>query len=162
MEKEESALGLLKKKYSEISVKYGLPSFEQMNQDFSIEKASESETDLLIREIRKFISDKFSNYLRFIEALIHPISSPLFVFSIIKTLEVSDKEKLNEIYKKLAKREVELVERDIVYDEEKEVAFIKSAFEEWQGIKKEMIGVFDVVKRNWDNKGQGKNNGYFG
>ena len=128
----------------------------------TVEKISESETDLLVREIRKFISEKFSNYLRFIEALIHPVNSPLFVFSILKTMSNSDKERLNEIYKGLAKREVELIELDIAYNEEKEVEFIRSAFAEWQKIKVEMVAIFDAVKKNWDNKGEGKSNGYLG
>ena len=55
---KESDLVRLKKDYAKLQKKYSLPSFENMNQDFSIEKAAELETDYLIREIRKFDSSE--------------------------------------------------------------------------------------------------------
>ena len=57
--REKSNLGKLKMDYIKIQSKYNLPSFEKLNEDFQVEKALESETDILIREIRKFMADKF-------------------------------------------------------------------------------------------------------
>ena len=87
MEKEnKSSLKELKEEYSKLQEKHSLPSFSEMNEDFGIEKASEQEFDLLIREIRKFISDKISNYMRLVENLINSVNVPIFVFSMIKAL----------------------------------------------------------------------------
>ena len=69
---EESKLQELKDQYSELQKKHNLPSFDEMNKDFYIEKLAELESDLLMREIRKFISDRLYNYLRFIENLLNP------------------------------------------------------------------------------------------
>ena len=155
-------LEMLKKDYKIIQEKYSLPSFEELNEDFGIEKASEEEVDLLIREIRRFIAEKFSNYLRLIEAILNPVNVQMFVFSLIKSLGNSEKEKLIEIYKELSKVELELIERDIKYSEEKEALFIKESFNMWQEIKKDLLEIFDKVNKNWDNGPEVKTKDYFG
>ena len=161
MEKKDN-LDALKEKYKELKEKYNLPSFEELNEDFNIEKISEIETDLLIREIRKFLADKFSNYTRFVEAILNPVNVQMFVFSIIKSLETQEKEKLTEIYKKLSKNEIDLIELDIRYSEEKEVKFIKESHAMWQEIKKDLLEIINKIRENWDNKVESKNKDYFG
>ena len=160
--REKSDLENLKKAYQEVQKKYDLPYFEELNKDFQIEKASEIETDFLIREIRKFIADKFSNYLRFIEAILHPVNAPIFIFSIIKSIGVEEKKKLTDIYKKLAKIEIRLIELDVKFLEEKEAEFIKESYEVWQKIKEDMLEIIEVIKKNWDNKSEVNGKGYFG
>ena len=58
----------LKTDYKVFQEKYSLPNFDELNEDFQIEKISESETDFILREVRKYVTDKFFNYLRFIES----------------------------------------------------------------------------------------------
>ena len=161
MEKEKS-LDKLKEKYSEIQKKFELPDFDELNKEFQIEKISVEETDYLIREIRKFLAEKFSNYMRFVEALLNPSNSPLFVFSIVKSLNVEDKEILQEVYKKLAKIEVDLVEVDLDFSEEKEVQFVKENYKVWKEVKKDLLKTIETVKKNWDNKFEDSSKGYFG
>jgi len=160
--KKEPNLKELKKDYENIQRKYDLPKFEELNKDFHIEKLAEIETDFLVREIRKFIADKFSNYLRFIEVLLHPVNAPMFVFSIIKSIGADEKKKLTDVYKKLVKIEVRLIELDIKFIEEKEIEFIKESYEIWQEIKKDMLEIVEVIKKNWDNKSEVNGKGYFG
>jgi hypothetical protein len=161
-DKEESPLKKIKDKYKEYQARYNLPSFEQLNEDFYLEKVAETETDLLVREIRKFMADRLFNYLRFVESILNPVNSPMFVFSVTKTLTQKDKETLSEIYKKLAEREIEVVELDIEFNEQKEAQFIRSSFELWQGIKRDMKGVVETIKKNWNNKTENSGKGYFG
>ena len=160
MEKEN--LEDLKKEYLELQKKYELPSFEELNNDFQIEKAAENETDFLLREIRKLIAERLFNYLRFIESLLNPVSVPMFVYSIIKTLDVKDKEKLTEAYKKLAKKEVDLLELDIESIDEKEVKFIKDSYRLWQEIKKDVLDIVRIIRKNWDSKVEENRKDYFG
>jgi len=158
----EKNLEQIKQEYQKLQEKYNLPSFEELNKDFGIEKAVETETDYLIREIRKFIADKFSNYLRFIETLLQPANAPMFVYSVVKTYGEEEKEKLTEAYKKLARAEVDLVEVDLEFNEEKEAQFIKDTFIIWQEVKKEILEVMQTVKKNWNNKSKPNGKGYFG
>jgi len=159
---KKSDLEKLKEDYKEIQKKYNLPTFEELNKDFQIEKIAEVETDFLIREVRKFIVDKFSNYLRFIETILQPVNAPMFVFSIIKSIGAEEKKRLTEVYKKLVKNEVRLIELDIEFVEKKEVEFVKESYKIWQEIKKDILKVVEVIKKNWDNKFETNNKGYFG
>ena len=161
MEKEYN-LEALKKDYKELQTKYNLPSFEELNKDFNIEKAAEVEVELLIREIRRFVADKLANYMRFVEAILNPVNVQMFVYSLIKSLDTQEKEKLTEIYKKLSKNELKLIELDIQFSEEKEAWFIRESFVMWQEMKKDLLDVIEKANHNWDNKVESKNKDYFG
>ena len=152
----------LKEKYRTLQIKYNLPSFEKLNEDFQIEKATESETDFILKEVRKSVTDKFFNYLRFIESILTPTNAPMFVFAITKTLGVKEREKMIELYKKIAKVDIDLIELDIEYSEEKEANSIKKYYEMWQDIKKELLEIVSVIKKNWDTKVEDNGKGYFG
>jgi len=158
---EESALEKLKEKYKIIQKKYSLPSFESMNEDFQIERISETETDILIREIRKYIIEKISNYLRFIETILNPSNSPMFVFSIVKSLNTENKEILNEMYKKLSKYEIEVLALDTEFSEHKEAEFIKNSYSNWQLIKKDFLKVIEFIKNNINKEFQENKKSYF-
>jgi hypothetical protein len=159
---ENFDLTKLKEAYNKFQLKYDLPSFEKLNEDFQIEKATEYETDFVLREIRKYITDKFFNYLRFIESILTPNNAPMFVFAITKTLGIKEREKLIELYKKIAKVDVDLIELDIEYSEEKEAKSIKEYYFMWQNIKKDFLELVAVIKKNWDNKIEDSGKGYFG
>ena len=152
----------LKEDYREIQEKYGLPSFKEMNEEFGIEKISEFESELLIREVRNFVSDKLSGYLRFIETLLNPVNAQIFVYSILKSLGESEKEKLKEIYNLLSKKEFELIGLNLNFSDINEAEYIKDSFETWQKIKKDLMKIVETVKGNWDNKAETKNKEYFG
>lgn len=161
MEKEYN-LETLKQEYKKIQEKHNLPGFEELNEDFNIEKASEVEVELLIREIRRFLADKLANYMRFAEAILNPVNVQMFVYSLIKSLDVQEKEKLTEIYKKLSKNELKLIELDIKYSEEKEALFIRESYVMWQEIKKDLLDIIEKATKNWDNKSESKSKDYFG
>ena len=161
-EKEESKLANLKKDYKKIQEKYKLPSFEELNEDFGIEKAADEETDILIREIRKHVSEKVFNYLRFVETLLNPVNAPMSILSVVKTLGSEDRDKLAEVYKKFVKSELQLVLTDIEFSEEREAEFIKETFKTWQEAKKEMIDVLGKVEKNLENKSESNGRKYFG
>jgi len=158
----EHKLPEFKKKYAKIEKKHGLPSFDQMNQDFQIEKLAEIETDYLIREIRRFSSERFFNYFRFVESLLNPTNASMFTFSIVKTLGQKEKDKLTELYKKFAKIELEFISIDIKYSEEKEAQFLKDFYKEWQEVKKEMASIVGFINKNWKNKSKSMDKNYFG
>jgi len=159
---EESKLEKLKENYLVIQEKHGLPSFEELNKDFHIEKIAELESDLLIREVRRFVGDKMVNYMRFIENLINPVNVQMFILSIIKALSTEDKDKLSEMYKDLMKMEIVFIELDLEFSEEKESKFIKDSYKSWQGMKKDLLKILDNVKVGKDTKIESNNKGYFG
>lgn len=163
MEKKEAQdLTKLKLDYKKLQDKHNLPDFDRMNEEFSVEKLSETETDFLIREVSKVMAEKFSNYLRFVELIINPANSPIFIFSLIKSMTENEKKILSDIYKELAKMELEMIELDVSYSEKKEADFINSSYKKWVVMKDDFLKVIEKIKSNWDAKNEKNNNGYFG
>ncbi|MEN7982503.1 MAG: hypothetical protein ABFQ65_03575 [Nanoarchaeota archaeon] len=159
---EESNLEELKKKYYFIKNKYNLSTFDELNKDFYIEKIAEIETDYLIREIRKLITDRFANYLRFVETFLQPSHAPMFVLSIVKLITNDERKKLFDIYGRLAKSEMKVVELDLEFSEEKEAEFIKESYNLWQEIKKDLLIFVRKIEVNWDHKPEVNGKNYFG
>ena len=158
----ESCLQDLKNEYLKFQKQYSLPSFQDLNEDFDIEKVAEHETDFLLREIRKQIMDKIIAYLRFVEMLLNPSNAPMFFLSLIKGLNSQDKRILERMYEKLGTLEINVIELDAKYDEKDEAKFIKNVSEEWKDISKEMIKLTEVLKRNWSQKSGKNHRDYFG
>lgn len=152
----------LKEEYEKLQKKNKLPTFKELNEDFHIDKIAEAETEILIREVRKFVGDKLANYMRFVENLINPVNAPMFVFSMIKLLDNDDKKKLSDIYKELVKIEIKFIEADLEFNEEKEADFIKNSYKFWQATKKDILGIMDKINKKWDDKSESNNKGYFG
>lgn len=153
----------LKKDYSILKSKYGLPEYSNLIEDFNgIERASDVETDYLIREIRRYMADKLFNFHRFVEALLNPSNVPMHIFSMIKALGADEKKKLSDIYKDIAKIEIQVMELDLDFSEKKEADFIKNSFNTWQKIKKDFSKILDAVKKNWDSKSEEERKDYFG
>jgi hypothetical protein len=162
MAKKEPSLDNLKKDYSELQKKYGLPSFREMNEDFHIEKIAESETELLIKEIRRFIGDRIMGYMRFVENLLNPVNVPMFVFSIVKLLDSDDKKALQEVYKKMMEMEISFIELDLKFDENKEAEFVKDYYNKWQEMKEDLFKIISKINKKRDNKSEAGDKGYFG
>jgi hypothetical protein len=161
-EKEESELEKLKENYKKIQKIHNLPDFDKLNSDFAIEKIAEVETDFLIREVAKIMAEKFSNYLRFVELVLNPANSPMFIFSLIKTMGEDEKKKFSDIYKELARIELDLIELDVDFSEKKEAEFINNSYKTWTSLKKDFLSVIEKTKSNWDNKSENNSKGYFG
>mgnify|MGYP001611510258 CR=1 FL=1 len=158
---EESKLKKLKEEYSKLQKKYNLPDFDRLNEDFKIEKVAQEETELLVREIRESLGETLENFLRFVEAILNPVNVPMFLFPIIKSLSVEEKNKLSEIYKKLSKLEIEAMKL-IDYSEKKEAEFIKNSYRLWQEIKKDFVKIIESFENKVDTKIEKTEKGYFG
>ncbi len=159
---EEWNLNVLKHEYKKLQEKYGLPVFEKLNEDFSIEKLAKNETEFLLKEIRRIIAEKYSNYFAFMEAILNPVNMQMFIFSIVKSLKAEEKSKLTEIYKLLSRNELELIETDVKSSEENEAEYIRKSYELWKEIKKDLLEIIEEIKKNWDNKSPVNNKHYFG
>lgn len=162
MTKDDSPLEKIKKEYSVFEKKYSLPTFERLNEDFVIERIAESETEYLVREIRRHIAEKLSNSLRIIDILLNPSNTPAFLMPAIKAINQDEKEILEKTYKKLSKNEIVVVKLDLNYSIDNEIKYIKESYSTWQEIKKELSKTFETIEKNWDKKAEKNSNGYFG
>jgi hypothetical protein len=163
MKKQGAKVSLeeLKKQYSPFQKKYKLPDFSKLNEDFDIEKAQEKETEFLLREIRREITDKVAAFLRFFELFLNPQAAPLFVLGMLKNLNLHEKEIIGKIYKELVALEIEAVNLDIKYNEIDEARFIKGSFKKWQGMKPELERIGNSLRKIQTKEPKGKRS-YFG
>ncbi len=157
----ESNLKKLKQNYSEIQKKYELPEFNDLNKEFGIEKLSKNETDFLLRNIRKIISETMENFISFVELILNPVNAPLFLYSFIKCLSEEEKKTFQEIHSKITKFEIESMKL-IIYDEKQEAEFIKNSLELWNNIKTEFVKVVENVEKKMDIKTEKSKRNYFG
>ena len=160
--KDESSLDELKQDYEKFKKKYKLPSFQELNEEFDIEKVAAHETDCLLREIRKALMDKVIAYLRFIEMLLNPSNAPMFFLALVKGLTSNDKRILEKVYDKLGAFEIDVIELDCKYSEKEEASFICKIPKEWKGISEDVLKLVEILRRNWTQKSSKNHKGYFG
>jgi hypothetical protein len=138
-------------KYKPLQEKHKLPEFSKMNELFDIEDI-DPESEFLIRKIRRTISEKVANYLRFTEIILNPSNAPMFFFKILKKLDSDDKESLSKIYEQLGKYELKILSLDIEYNVEEEVAFIKEMYKSFTTeIKDEFLKTIEKLNNGEEN-----------
>jgi len=148
--------------YNKLKEKHNLPEFKRLAEDFDIEKISDKEPLLLIREIRKTINEKLLAYIHLFETLINPSAPPMFIFSVLRGIKEEDKESIREIYKKLSKLQIEVMKLDTIYSEQGEIKFIKDTFAEWQDLKKIIYKIIENLDENIEKDDSSRKRGYFG
>lgn len=161
-EHECANLDELKKGYEKLSKEYNLPNFNKLNELFEVEDVN-IETDFLLRKIRRFITEKAAGYLRFIDIILNPSSTPIFFFKKIKRLDSNDKEKLSNIYEILGDIETESILLDLHYSEEKEVEFINKIFRIFdEDIKNDLMEVIKKLMNVSEKESKNDKISYFG
>ena len=161
MEVEKSDLENLKIEYSKFQKQHNLPSFDELNRDFKIEKIDDGETDFLIRDVRYQIGDFLEGFLRLLEAFLNPINVPMYFFPIVKALDEEDKKILTEMHEKVSKLMIKSIKL-IDYSEKGEVEFIKDSFNLWQITKENFTMLIENIEKKIDNKTKKSERGYFG
>ena len=160
--KIDSSLEKLKSDYDTVREKFNLPSFSQLNEEFEIERIAEHETDMLLREIRKAITEKAVAFLRFLELMINPTAAPFFLLSVIRYLGASDKKLVQEIYRKVCEFEIKAIALDMKYNEKAEAAFIKESLKKWQAMHSEFQEMSKAIDKAWNASFEKKERSYFG
>ncbi len=156
------SLDELKKAYERLRKKYSLPSFEELNKDFEIEKLQERETETLSREIRRTIAEKNLAYLKFIEMFMNPSTAPMFFLALIKSLNSEEKKLVEELYVDLGKYEIKSIALDNTYNEKKDAVFIKNFYKEWQKIKEKLDKILKAIEEAWERKAEKRERDYLG
>lgn len=157
----EEELEILKEKYEKLKQKYGLPEFKELDEEFEISKiGSYSETTL--RDIRKAMCEKLSLTLNLIELLLNPANGSMFYMYLIRWINGKEKEKLNNLFEKLGEIEIDSLELEVNYSEEKEANFINANLKKWKEIKPNLAEVISSFKDNWKKSVTKKEKSYFG
>lgn len=143
----DKEIAKLKKEYLVFEKKYKLPKFHDLNVEFEVEKLQGHETEFLLREIRRNMTDKIAAFLKFFELFLNPQAAPLFILSALKSTSSVEKDKIEKIYKKIVALEIKSISLDISYEEKREADFIKNTYESWQSLKSELKIIDDILSR---------------
>jgi len=134
-----------KKEYAELSKKYKLPEFKEMNEEFEIDKI-ERESECPLRLIRKAMIEKIVNSLGFLEMLLNPANSPRIYMPYLKNMTVEDKEIIEKIYSELADLSLSSLLLEVEYSEKGEAELIKKIYSTWDSNKADFKKIIINVK----------------
>jgi hypothetical protein len=136
----------IKEKYEELARKYNLPSFNILDNEFEISTIGEKE--FLLREIRRKIVEKIEEYIKLLEGVLYPETNLCDTYECII---FSDEEKngIFGLYKKLMFINRFSIETSIGEDDKKSSEFIKEAWKQWDGAKKEFLSYVKKIKESW-------------
>jgi len=151
----------LKEQYEKLEKKYKLPSFQELNEEFEIEKIAEKETELLLRNIRRCILEKLVAVSRFFELMLNPTEANLMILSMLKDIDHETKKNMEKLYKEISLIEITSLEMDLDYNEKNEAKFISDVSKSWKKLKSELKNISSHLGVNWHVK-EKISDGYFG
>lgn len=151
----------LKKEYESLRNKHKLPSFQELNEDFEVDKI-DKENDTLLRVVRKVMMDKIIYALSFTEMLLNPVNAPRVYFMYIKNMTSEDKETLDKIYDVLGELNLLAFNLEISYSEEKEAEQIRRISQNWGSVKPLFGKIFDNMLVSLKSNDIKKEKSYFG
>ena len=149
-------------KYEAFRKKNDLPDFNFMNENFEIENMACEETELFAKKIRKQIMEKVSFGLRSLEMFKNPQNAPLFIFSVIKAFNQADKENIDLLYNKFADLEIEAFGLETIYDEKKEIDFLKKVCKDWEDSCEDFNKIYESMKSGHKQGLKKQTKSYFG
>jgi hypothetical protein len=151
----------LKISYELLKKKYALPDFKVMNDTFEIENI-DGYSELILKAIRKHMTEKIFYVLRSLEMFLNAQNAPLFIFNVIKQFSESEKELISELYQKTAGYEIEAFGLEAEYDEKKEAEFIKKFSQEWASISADLKKIYLAMKEGHKKDSKKTEKSYFG
>jgi hypothetical protein len=164
MGKNESlSLDEIKKEYEILKNKYKLPEYSDLNRVFDLESLETTNREFLLRKIRRLISETITNYLRFLETFLNPTNAPAFFFKLLRKMDPKDKERLGDIYERIGKMEIKIIQLDLDYNESKEAEFINLSFEVFdKEIKKKLLDIIEGLTTEGKSVSKDYSKSYFG
>ncbi len=141
MELEET-----KNKYNELSKKFKLPTFKELDEDFEIGKI-ERDSDCFLRTVRKQMMEKVVNSLGFLEMLLNPVNAPRIYMGYVKSLNSEDRQMIEKIYSILGELSITSIDSELMYSEKKEADLINKIYAAWNAIKPDFKKILENMKK---------------
>lgn len=151
---------MVKQEYLNLQKKFDLPKYQQINQDFELSNIED--TDFLLRDIRRKITEKLSFYTKIIEDLMQPDGS----FSSLhecRALNEEEKDNIFNLYSELMMIDRDSVILSLQADDTKDAEFINISYKKWQEMKPKLLSLLKKIRLTWDEKTEpGEKVRYFG
>ena len=151
----------IEKEYSNLSKKYKLPKFKDIDGEFEI--SSLDNEKFLIKNILRSISEKLEFYIEFISKLVHPDGSSISSMYEIRFFSEDEKNDMYNMFKRLMKIDRNVIELVLKNDEKEQSDFLNKFFTDWLNLKKELLKYIGKMKDSWGKQSTIEEDiGYFG
>ena len=144
--RDDDNIGKLKKEFEKVREKYGLPSFEELDNEFEIRKI---DFDLhLVRETRRAMTHRLTAIADLLEPILNPSEANLHSAIESKHFDKNDVDDMFSYYKKLWHHVHEGVVASLI-SEKDEADFIKAMWKIWPEIKKTALKYAQKITESW-------------
>ena len=151
----------IEKGYDNLSKKYKLPKFKEIDNEFEI-SALDNEK-FLIKNILRKISEKLEFYIEIIGNLVHPDGSSISTMYEIRFFSEEEKNDMYKMFKNLMKIDRNITEIVLRNDEKEQIDFFNKFFNDWQNMKRELLKYIEKMKDSWEKQSTiDEDIGYFG
>ena len=150
----------LKSKYAELAGKYKLPKFEELNENFEIER-SKRIGETLLRTIRKVMMEKIVNSAGFLEFLLNPVNAPRMYMIYLKSMKQEDMKEIDKVYGELSALILSSLKLEVDYSEKGEAEAIKQIAKKWEEVKPGFRKIFSDIQKP-EKSEERKEKTYFG
>jgi len=148
----------IKEEYKKL--KYKLPKFEDINNEFELDFIKDK--PFLLRQIRRRMNEKVIFFCRIIEGILYPTQQHIINVTEVKNFSEEKKKEVHKIYKGLMQYERQSLLLDVTPNNKDDVKFINDVFNFWKKTKKQMEEIVKLMKESWKKEFGSEKNNYFG
>ncbi|MBU1974865.1 MAG: hypothetical protein KKG59_00510 [Nanoarchaeota archaeon] len=150
----------MKEKYKELKLKYGLPEYSWLNNEFEICQIEAA--DFLLKDIVKKITEKIEFYAKTLEELFHPESN-IAAMHECDVFDSEEKKKMFEVFKRLLHHHRTAMILDLNYSEDAYAKHINTLFKEWPKLRSDLSTIIGKTRNCWSSPiSSNDESGYFG
>ncbi len=137
----------IEKKYEEMSKKYDLPEFSEIDGEFEISDVDDS--NFILRGIIRKMTDRADYFASILEEILHPDMGGIHSMHETRFFGDIEKKQMFDLYKALMHLNRSAMETSLLASEREEANFIKSFYSEWKTIKIQLLGYVRQLKSSW-------------
>lgn len=151
----------IEKEYSELSKKYRLPKFKDIDEEFEL---SSFETErFLLKDTLRRIAEKLEFYIDVIGNLVHPDGTSISSMYEIRFFSDNEKNEMYMLFKKMMKHYRQAIELVLSNEAKEQAQFLNDFFSEWMEMKNRLRAYIGKMKESWEKETSIQEDlGYFG
>ena len=143
----------IKKAYEKLKIKYNLPEYEELDEEFELLYFQRIiEIKYILRFVRRRIVDKLNSYVNFLQNILNPNPSSLISLEESKFFSQEEREEIIALIKEMVIVERKSLELDINHNEKKDAEFIKYGFMKWGELRNKIAKMCDKLKEGWESE----------
>ena len=147
--------------YTKIIKKYSLPSWQTINDEFEL-ATIEYEDLPILKQVRRKIVEKFSNYAALLESFLQPNPGSLINLEETKFFNEKDQQTIYELLKELMYLERSSYYLDFTSEEKDDALYINESNASWKKMKKDFENIITNLKKGWREEMKSNKYQYFG